>query len=139
MLSMAYKDNEYFKKVGDRILTIPKIDDLCESIRVKLTDAIMQRDYWEKEYKRSKEDTYKEEEIQELTKTIKEQEKLLHNGFGITDEELSSIKEWQITHKKGSNCTGIQLEYRFAPTPIGCVGEVVCGKCGKKFIFRELS
>ena len=86
---------------------------------------------------------------EELVKLKKENERLNKEllggkGFFITAEEKESINEWIEQHIKekhnGNHYAGAiggRFTYKFIPTSIGEIGEIVCS-CGDKFCFREL-
>ena len=88
----------------------------------------------------------KDEEIQKLKEEIKELKTKKNKGmtFVIDEEETKAISEWIDKHieekHNGSRYAGAiggRFTYRFVPTSIGEIGEVVCS-CGETFCFREL-
>ena len=88
----------------------------------------------------------KDEEIQKLKEQIeKMQESKQHSiTFAITTEENEKIQKWIDAHinekHNGSYYAGAiggMFTYKFTPTSIGEIGEIVCS-CGEKFCFREL-
>lgn len=129
-------DNTYFKKIGKEIFTIPGIDELCNIIKIKLSDLKSQSDYWQEEYKKTKDIAYRDKELTTLRERNKELEEKLHNGFGIAKEEKRAITNWRTLHIK--ECPNCSLVYSFYPTGIGIAGEITCTICKKKFIFRDI-
>ena len=88
----------------------------------------------------------KDEEIQKLKDQIKQmKEESKHSmSFVITQEENEEIHKWMDAHVKekhnGSYYAGAiggMFTYKFIPTSIGEIGEVICS-CGETFCFREL-
>lgn len=93
----------------------------------------------------------KDDEIQklkdknnELIEELKNKKKG-YTSFIITPEENKEIDTWIEKHinekHNGSHYAGAiggRFSYRFIPTSIGEIGEIVCS-CGEKFCFRELS
>lgn len=121
------------------------IDDVFNNVN-KLKDFILrlknQRDRAWKELKEYNKDV----EIQKLQDEIDElkNRKNKEMAFVITPEEQEMINDWIEEHTnevhKGYLYTGPiggSFTYKFIPTSIGDIGEVVCS-CGEKFCFREL-
>ena len=104
-----------------------------------------------KENQKLKDEHYKDEELQMWKRKYENAQKELYNGFGITDEEMEKIREWQNKHDaevhgltdsrmrlKAGGAIGGRYKYEFLPTSIGVAGTVICGKCGARFDFQEL-
>lgn len=88
----------------------------------------------------------KDEEIQKLKEQIKKMKESEKHSmtFVITPEENEEIHKWMDSHVKekhnGSYYAGAiggMFTYKFLPTSIGEIGEVICS-CGEKFCFRDL-
>lgn len=92
----------------------------------------------------------KDEEIQKLQaeidklKTELKEKKKGYTEFVITPEENNEINKWidkHINEKHGGShyagAIGGRFTYKFIPTSIGEIGEIVCS-CGESFCFREL-
>ena len=101
------------------------------------------------ENKRVTDEAYKDNELSDLKKRYEEMQKDYFRGFPISEEEEDAISKWQVEHirkkhwDKKNNCPmsagaiGGRFTYRFIPTSIGTIGEIVCG-CGDSFTFQEL-
>lgn len=79
----------------------------------------------------------------ELIEQLKDKRKG-YTSFVVTPEENEEIKTWIEKHinekHNGDHYAGAiggRFSYRFIPTSIGEIGEIVCS-CGEKFCFREL-
>lgn len=114
-----------FKEIKDYV-------DMCEKDRKEALDKVAE---WNKD-----------EEIQKLKNEISEMKKSKLKGlsFVVTEEELEEIEKWMDKHIKEKHggdhyagAIGGRYSYRFVPTSIGEIGEVVCS-CGETFCFREL-
>ena len=92
----------------------------------------------------------KDEEIQKLQKEVEELKKDIfakrkgYTVFEIMPEENKEINEWIEKHinekHNGDHYAGAiggRFTYKFIPTSIGEIGEIVCS-CGESFCFREL-
>jgi len=111
---------------------IKRYVEMCEKDRQDALDKVAE---WNKD-----------EEIQKLKDEISEMKKSKLKGlsFVVTEEELEEIKKWMDNHIKEKHggdhyagAIGGRYSYRFVPTSIGEIGEVVCS-CGETFCFREL-
>lgn len=111
---------------------IKKYVEMCEKDRQEALDKVAE---WNKD-----------EEIQKLKDEISEMKKSKLKGlsFVVTEEELEEIKKWMDKHineKHGGShyagAIGGRFTYKFTPTSIGKIGEIVCS-CGETFCFREL-
>ena len=100
--------------------------------------------------KKLRDEKYKDEELQKLTKKLEECRKEVRRGFSISEDEEKSINEWKKKHESEKHgiktdrdiinahgAIGGAYTYHFLPTSIGDIGEVSCS-CGEKFCFREL-
>ena len=121
------------------------IDDVFKNVN-KLKDYIArlkeQRDKAWKELKEYNKDV----EIQKLQDEIKELKTSKNKtlAFVLTEDEQEDVKNWIEDHinevHRGYHYTGTiggNFSYRFIPTSIGDIGEIICD-CGEKFCFREL-
>lgn len=111
----------------------------------------------EEENQRLKSENYKDEELHKMQEEVEKIKKKMEatrkdsrRGFPISEEEARAIREWKEEHEKevhgltstamrmkASGCSGGRYTYRFVPTTIGTVGEVVCS-CGASFTFQDL-
>lgn len=121
------------------------VDDVFNNVH-KLKDYIVtlkdQRDRAWKELKEYNKDS----EIQKLQEEIKKLNYILSGGIGffITEDEQKKIDQWINDHTEykhnGSHYAGAiggRYSYKFTPTSIGDIGEIICS-CGDKYCFREL-
>ena len=137
--------NNIFKDMileDGRLISIDDIFDNVNRLKNYIIQLKEQRDKaWEtlREYN-------KDIEIQKLQDEINELKNRKHKGmaFVITPEEQELINEWKEKHVKEKHngdhyagAIGGRYSYRFVPTSIGDIGEIMCC-CGEKFCFREL-
>ena len=70
------------------------------------------------------------------------------HGFPISEDEHAAISNWITEHEakhasadgspRNIGAIGGAYTYEFIPTSIGVLGQVECGSCSEKFVFREL-
>ena len=88
--------------------------------------------------------------MQRMEVELKKAKEDLYRGFPISEKEQEKIREWELKHDAekhglktskqramGHGCIGGSLTWRFTPTSIGTIGEVICS-CGEKFTFQDL-
>lgn len=127
------EDYKYYKTVNNTTVTIPPIDEICQSIQVKFTDLLGKIDYYKDKYDRLKEgDSEYQSLIAQRDKAIQD----LHRGFSISEKEEQRIKGWLKEHRK-THLRGNAVNYIFTLTPLGTVGKIKCS-CGEEFFFKEL-
>lgn len=114
---------------------IPSLDELTESITDKFKEQEEAIEYWKKKYEKSREETYKDEELSTLREYCKELQKQVTNGFTISDKEWKKIREWQKEHRD-DHCPHCSFYYKFSPNGIDVDAYVVCVSCGKEYPFR---
>ena len=104
----------------------------------------------QEEIKKLKDSHYKDIELANMKSKLNEAKQDLYRGFPITEDDENRIEEWKRKHEEEAHglktledrmrtqgCCGGVYEYRFIPTSIGVVGEIICDKCGAKFTFQE--
>lgn len=125
------------------------ISDLCQGIVDKVGFYEQRIKYLEGENKRLKDEQYKDSEMQRMKAELKEAKEDLYRGFSISKEEEEKIREWELKHDaevhglktmkqrlRAEGCCGGRRTYKFVPTSLGTLGEVVCS-CGEKFTFQD--
>lgn len=125
------------------------VSDLCQVITDKADVYEKRIKYLEEENKKLKDEHYKDSEMQKMKTELKKAKDDLYRGFPISKEEEEKIKEWQLKHDaekhglktmeqrlRAGGCSGGRYTYRFVPTGIGTVGEIICS-CGEKFTFQD--
>lgn len=130
-------DNTYYRgDGGGNLITVPPIDELCKSLKIKFTDQEDEIQRWKDKYKALADS---DEEYVRLKKEAEDAKKELYNGFGLSDREKKQIDNWKNEHLKGTNpYSNVHwFTYKFTPTHLGIIGEIECS-CGAKFVFREL-
>jgi hypothetical protein len=130
------KEVSYWKTVEGSMVEVKPIDEICKILKIKFDDLITSESHWREKFLQSQSSTYKDDEIEKLTKEIENLKERLKYGFGVSAEENNAILEWYNKHKK--HCENCSLVYHFTPTPLGVCGEAVCTKCGEKFTFQDL-
>lgn len=126
------------------------VSDLCQGIVDKVDTYEKRIKYLEEENKKLKDDHYKDSEMQRMKTELEKAKDDLHRGFPISKEEEEKIKEWQDKHDaekhglktmeqrlRAGGCCGGRYTYKFIPTSIGVIGEIICS-CGEKFTFQDL-
>lgn len=90
-----------------------------------------------------------------VVKELEEENKRLRQdnlrGFPITEEQQKLIREWQLKHEdeihgrktleerlRAGGAIGGKYFYRYVPTSLGVVGEIVCDECGQSFCFEDI-
>lgn len=128
--------------INGSLVSIEDIFDNVNQIKDYIVTLKDQRDRAWTELKEYNKDT----EIQKLQNEIDEFKNRKRKGmaFVISPEEQELISEWKENHVKekhnGSHYAGAiggRYSYRFVPTSIGDIGEIICS-CGEKYCFREL-
>lgn len=114
---------------------IPSLDELIESITDKFKEQEESIEYWKNKYEKSREETYKDEELSTLREYCKELQKQVVNGFTVSDNEWKKIREWQKSHND-NHCPHCSFYYKFSPNGIDVDAHVVCQSCGKEYPFR---
>lgn len=127
-----------------------KVKELLDQIstEVDIKDTLIK--LLQDENKRLKDNNYKDVELLKLKSELEKVKKDLHRGFPITEEEMDKIKDWEKKHEenvhglktledrlKSQGCCGGTYEYKFIPTSIGVYAEVICSRCGDKFVFQK--
>ena len=84
-------------------------------------------------------DGWKDKELQDMCRQVKEAKNELHNGFGIKPDVKKAIEDWQCEHIKvrhsptqSRSAIGGQFTYTFSPTSIGTFGSCICSLCQRK-------
>lgn len=108
-----------------------KFTELIEAIKDKFDRLEKENSRLKIENKNLKSEAYKDQELARMKDELKRAQDDLLRGFGISEDELSKIKEWQKSHP------GF-YEYHFSPTGLGTVGEIIETKSGEKFEFCSL-
>lgn len=128
--NIRYVDKSHIEECFNDIL------EYIEKCETRVEDADKKLKEWNKD-----------EEIQKLKEQLeaKRHEEANRMVFIISAEEKEAINNWidkHIEEKHGGNryagAIGGQFTYKFIPTSIGEIGEIVCGACGESFCFREL-
>ena len=137
-------DIEYSAWRDGKFVTVPPMDELCAILKEKFEAKEQRIAYLEKENEHLKSEHYKDDEIKQLKEENKRLQEDYWRGFPISKEEEKAIDDWWKKHREEkhngntySGAIGGSLEYRFIPTSIGTIGEVVCS-CGEKFCFCTL-
>ena len=92
-----------------------------------------------KENAELKSEHYKDEQLSNMKDKLNKMEKDYYRGFPITENEKKQIDNF-INKYRGKNfgAIGGAFTYKFTPTSIGIVGEVIAPN-GESFTFKELS
>lgn len=118
------------------------LDAMFSKIKAHVEQCEKQRDSALKQV----EEWNKDEEIQKIKSEMEnmQKERFVSVTFAISPQELDAIEAWKNRHVKEKHngnayagAIGGRYSYKFCPTSIGDVGEVICS-CGEKFCFRDL-
>lgn len=144
---MNNNDIGLFEKMFD-----VNIDELLQKIKNAFDKKDKEIKVLRKEISELKDSHYRDRELSRLKTELDNTKQDLRRGFPITEYELNKINEWKRKHEEEvhglktiegrlevQGCCGGVYEYRFTPTSIGIVGEVICSRCGDSFEFRELN
>ena len=132
--SRILRKEDLSKALEDVNEIVSEVVDFAEKCEKRVLTAEKQVAEWNKD-----------EEIQKLQEKIAELKKKPEGmSFYISAEEKQAINEWIDQHinekHNGDHYAGAiggRFTYKFIPTSIGDIGEIVCS-CGDKFCFREL-
>lgn len=82
---------------------------------------------------------WKDKELEDMRRQVKEAKNELRNGFGIEPDVKKTIEDWQREHIKvrhdltrSQSAIGGQFTYTFSPTSIGTFGTCTCSICQRK-------
>lgn len=86
-----------------------------------------------------KSDLYEKEYVAKLKEENERMRKDYYRGFPISEEQSKSINKFISEHSKGKNfgVIGGAFTYKFVPTSIGVIGEVIAPD-GDKLTFQDL-
>lgn len=139
-------DHKYWTHgTHDKIIAVPKMDELCDMLMTKFYDQEMRNDYLEEENKKLKSDVYKEEEMAKMKANMEKYRADYFRGFPIDEDEEEAIDNWKRKHedekhggygKIRGGAIGGSYTYHFTPTSIGTFGTIRCS-CGEEFDFSE--
>lgn len=128
------------------------IDELLQKIKNAFDEKNKKIKVLKNENYELKDSHYRDKELSRLKAELDNAKQDLYRGFPITEDELNKINEWKRKHEEevhglktmedrleAQGCISGVYEFRFIPTSIGVVGEVICSRCGEKFTFQELS
>ena len=82
---------------------------------------------------------WKDKELQDMCRQVKEAKNELNNGFGIEPDVKKAVEDWQNEHIRARHdlirnhgMIGGQFTYTFSPTSIGTFGTCTCDICQRK-------
>lgn len=128
------------------------IDELLQKIKNAFDEKNKKIKVLKNEIYELKDSNYRDKELSKLKAELDNAREDLYRGFSITEDDINRINEWKRKHEEEAHglktmedrqmaqgCMGGVYEFRFIPTSIGIIGEVICSRCGEKFTFQELS
>lgn len=140
---------EYSKHYNGKWTQVYDLNDCIRAIQCRNADNEKRIKYLEEENKKLKEGHYKDDEMQEMKKTLDKMYNDYWRGFPISEEENKAIENWKKEHDekvhgytkemrmKAEGVSGGRYSYHFVPTALGTSGVIKCS-CGAKFEFQEI-
>lgn len=143
---------EYVRWKNGKTQTVYKFEDCIRAIKICHEDNLEKIDKLREENRKLREEYDKDEEVRSLKEKLDIVCKDNLCAFPITEDEQQKINDWKSRHDRevhglnnledklaAGGAIGGRYYYKFTPTSIGTVGEIVCDCCGKSFAFQELS
>ena len=91
-----------------------------------------------KENAELKSEHYKDEQLSNMKDKLNKMEKDYYRGFPISEEEEEQINKFQDKYRKYYGAIGGAFTYKFTPTSIGVIGEVIAPN-NESLVFKDLS
>lgn len=91
-----------------------------------------------KENAELKSEHYKDEQLSNMKDKLNRMKKDYYRGFPISEEEEAQINKFQDKYRKYYGAIGGAFTYKFTPTSIGVIGEVIAPN-SESFVFKDLS
>ena len=91
-----------------------------------------------KENAELKSEHYKDEQLSNMKDKLNKMEKDYYRGFPISEEEEAQINKFQDKYRKYYGAIGGAFTYKFTPTSIGVIGEVIAPN-NESLVFKDLS
>ena len=91
-----------------------------------------------KENAELKSEHYKDEQLSNMKDKLNRMEQDYYRGFPISKEEEKQINKFQDKYRKYYGAIGGAFTYKFTPTSIGVIGEVIAPN-NESLVFKDLS
>ena len=132
-------DTEFSHIRDGKWVEVPEIKHIAEQLVERYQYQSEQYHILKEENDKLKNGVWEREELSKLKKARDLYKQQLSFGFGITKEENDKINRWISNRQiKDIGAIGGRYEYRFFPTGIGTICEIVDTTDGESFTFRDL-
>lgn len=147
--SMDLDKLSYGTFIDGKYVEVEPVDKCMKMLQYRFDDKNRTINNLRNQIKELTDSQYKDKELQKMKAELEKMQREYNRGFPITDDEWKAIETWKEKHdrevhgltecnERVGGAIGGRYTFEFIPCSIGTIGTIKCGKCGEKFIFREL-